>query len=68
MLENVLKWRTDNDTNLTIVCRQVRSVLTRDGYFRRKIKMRIAKAKEAFNIKISFLTSKLNNEMWYWRR
>ena len=21
MLENMLKWRTDNDTNLTIVCR-----------------------------------------------
>ena len=39
----------DNFTHL-------RSVLTRDGYCTREIKMRIAVAKEAFNRKISFLT------------
>jgi hypothetical protein len=36
------------------------TVLTRDGYCTRQIKMRIAIAKEAFNKKISLLTSKLN--------
>ena len=37
------------------------SVLTRDGYCTREIiKMTIAIAKEAFNRKISLLTSKLN--------
>ena len=36
------------------------SVLTRDGYCTREIKMRIAIAKEAFNRKMSLLTSKLN--------
>ena len=35
------------------------SVLTRDGYCTREIKMRLAIAKEAFNRKILFLTSKL---------
>ena len=35
------------------------SVLTRDVYCTKKIKMRIFIAKEAFNRKISFLTSKL---------
>ena len=35
-------------------------VLTRDGYCTRKIKLRIAIAKEVFNRKISLLTSKLN--------
>ena len=39
------------------------SVLTRDGYCTREIKMRIAIAKEAFNRKMSLLTSKLNNEL-----
>ena len=39
------------------------SVLTRDGYCIREIKMRIATAKEAFNRKISLLTSKLNIEL-----
>ena len=39
------------------------SVLTRDDYCTREIKMRIAIAKEAFNRKISLLTSKLNNEL-----
>ena len=39
------------------------SVLTRDGYYIREIKMRIAIAKEAFNIKITLLTSKLNIEL-----
>ena len=39
------------------------SVLTRDGYCTREIKLRIAIAKEAFNRKISPLTSKLNNEL-----
>ena len=36
------------------------SVLTRDGYCTREIKMRIAIAKEAFNRKMSLLTCKLN--------
>ena len=35
------------------------SALTRDGYCTREIKIRIAIAKEAFNRKISLLTSKL---------
>ena len=35
------------------------SVLTRDGYCTREIRMRIAVAKEAFNKKKSLLTSKL---------
>ena len=39
------------------------SVLTRDGYCTREIKMRIAIAKEAFNRKMSLLTSKLNIEV-----
>ena len=39
------------------------SVLTRDGYCTREIKMRIAIAKEAFNRKMSLLTSKLNIEL-----
>ena len=39
------------------------SVLTRDGYCTREIKMRITIAKEAFNRKISFLTRKLNIEL-----
>jgi hypothetical protein len=37
------------------------SVLTRDGYCTMEIKMSIAK--EAFNRKMSLLTSKLNNEL-----
>ena len=36
------------------------SLLTRDGYCTREIKMRIAIAKEAFNIKTSLLTNRLN--------
>ena len=36
------------------------SVLTRDAYCTREIKMRIAIAKEAFNRKMSLMTSKLN--------
>ena len=36
------------------------SVLTRDGYCTREIKKRIAISKEAFNRKMSLLTSKLN--------
>ena len=39
------------------------SVLTRDGYCTREIKMRIVIAKEAFNRKISLLNSKLNFEL-----
>ena len=39
------------------------SALTRDGYCTREIKMRIDIAKEAFNRKISLLTSKLNTEL-----
>ena len=39
------------------------SVLTRDGYCTREIKMRIAIAKEAFNRKMSLLTCKLNIEL-----
>ena len=35
------------------------NMLTRDDYCTREIKMRIAMAKEAFNRKISLLTSKL---------
>ena len=35
-------------------------MLRRDGYCTKEIKMRIAIAIEAFNRKISFLTSKLN--------
>ena len=38
------------------------SVLTRDGYCAREIKMRIVIAKEAFNRKMPLLTSKLNIE------
>ena len=38
-------------------------MLTRHGYCTREIKMRIAIAKEAFNRKISLLTSKLNIEV-----
>jgi hypothetical protein len=40
------------------------SVLTRDCYFPREIKVRIAVAKEAFNKKISLLTSKLSIKLW----
>ena len=39
------------------------SVLTRDSYCTREIKMRIVTNKEAFNRKISLLTSKLNIEL-----
>ena len=39
------------------------SVLTRDGYCTREIKMRIVIAKEALNIIISLLASKLNIEL-----
>jgi hypothetical protein len=39
------------------------SVLTRDGYCTREIKMRIDIAREAFNRKMSLLTSKLNIEL-----
>jgi hypothetical protein len=39
------------------------SVLTRDGYFTREIKIRIAIAKEAFNRKLSLLASKINIEL-----
>ena len=39
------------------------SVLTRDGYGTSEIKMRIAIAKEAFNRKMSLLTSKLSIEL-----
>ena len=38
-------------------------VLTRDGYCRREIKMRIVIAKEAFNRKMSLLTCNLNIEL-----
>jgi hypothetical protein len=43
--------------------KEVGSVLTRDGYCTREIKMRIAIAKEAFNRKMTLLTSKLNIEL-----
>ena len=39
------------------------SVLTRDGYGTREVKMRIAFAKEPFNRKMSLLTSKLNIDL-----
>ena len=39
------------------------SMLTRDGYCTREVKMRIVIAKEAFNRKMSLLTSKLNIEL-----
>ena len=39
------------------------SVLRRDGYCAREIKIRFVVAKEAFNRKISLLTSKLNIEL-----
>ena len=39
------------------------NVLTRYCYCRREIKTRVSKAKEAFNRKISLLTSKLNIEL-----
>ena len=39
------------------------SVLTRDGYCTREIKMRIPIVKEAFNRKISLFTCKLNFEL-----
>ena len=39
------------------------SVLTGDGYCTRKIKMRIAIAKEVFNRKMPHLINKLNIEM-----
>ena len=38
-------------------------VLTRDGYCTRELKMRIVIVKEAFNRKLSLLTSKLNIEI-----
>ena len=38
-------------------------MLTRDGYYSREIKMTIAIAKEAFNRKISLLTSNLNIQL-----
>ena len=38
-------------------------VLTRNAYYTREIKVRIAMAKEAFNRKMSLLTSKLNIEL-----
>jgi len=41
----------------------LRSVLTRDGYCPREIKTRFVIAKEAFNRKMSLLTSKLNIEL-----
>ena len=43
--------------------RYLGSVLTRDDYCRREIKMRITIAKEAFNTKISLVTSKINIEL-----
>jgi len=39
-------------------------VLARDGYCTREIKMRFAIVKDAFNRKISLLTSKLSIELW----
>ena len=39
------------------------SVLTRDGYCTREIKMRNVIAKESFNRRISLLTNKLNTEL-----
>ena len=39
------------------------SVLTRYGYCKMEIKMRIIMAKQAFKIKISLSTSKLNTEL-----
>ena len=42
------------------------SVLTRHGYCTREIKMGIVIAKEAFNRKISLLTSKLMNSGINW--
>ena len=39
------------------------SVLTRDGYSTREVKMKIAITKEAFNRKIALLTCKLNIEL-----
>ena len=39
------------------------SVLTRDGYCTREFKMRNTNGKEAFNIKMSLLTGKLNIEL-----
>ena len=38
-------------------------LLTRDYYYTKEIKMRISVSKEAFNRKISLLTSKLNIEL-----
>ena len=43
--------------------RYLRSVLKRDGYCIREIKMRIVIAKVTFNRKMSLLTSKLNIEL-----
>jgi hypothetical protein len=39
------------------------SVLTRDRYCTREIKMRTAKVKEVFNRKMSLFTIKLNTEL-----
>ena len=39
------------------------SMLTRNGYCTREIKMKIVMAKEPFNRKLSLLTSKLNIEL-----
>ena len=52
-----------NNIELKEVDHFLRSVLTRDGYCTREIKMRIVIAKEAFNRKMSLLTSKLNIEL-----
>ena len=53
----------NNKLNEVNHCKYLGSVLTRDGYCTREIKMRIAMTKEAFNRKISLLTSKLNTEL-----
>ena len=52
-------------SNLTCCnnCKHRGSVLTRDGYCPREIKVRIVMLKEAFNIKIPIFSSKLNIEL-----
>ena len=54
-----------NNRELKVVVhfKYLRSVLTRDGYCTKEIKMRIAIPREAFNRKMSLLTSKLNIEV-----
>ena len=61
--EMCLQKLRSREVTLQVFIENLASVLTRDSYCTREIKMRIVMAKEAFNRKISLLTSKLNIEL-----